>query len=69
MSLSKIFNTSGIARQCRIEKHKMMLFKNGVTKSLTPDQIDAVADLIKTQSEKTIKYLKSIKKENEKNDQ
>lgn len=69
MSISKIFNTSGIARQCQIEKHKMMLFKNGVTKSLTPDQIDAVADLIKTQSEKTIKYLKSIKKENEKNDQ
>lgn len=61
----KIFNLSSIARHCKIDKHKIMLFNNGVVKSLNSDQIDDAISLVEKESEKTIKSLRKIKKENE----
>lgn len=65
MEFSKSFNYSEIARLSGVEKHKIITFKAGQSKSLSNDQIDSVINVIESESAKMVKALNKIKKQNE----
>lgn len=58
MIISKLINVNLAARRLNIDSHRIAKFRNGQTKALTENEINALAELIEEELKATLAILK-----------